>query len=114
MRRTYKDLNKNSYAIYRRVFINEVRAELNKKQNVKSYEKKNKYTVEYFLQLNKLLKELETDKIPDQYLPENRFVFNRLKKKYLMNKYSKWFVLGGISFVLVIISIILLAAFKII
>ncbi|MFV8401000.1 hypothetical protein [Mycoplasma sp. 005V] len=103
-----KEFPKEKMSFYRKLFSNEVKSEIDKftKLNKSRY---SKATDKYLDQINKLLTELREHKIADNDLIPNKVLFKRLKREHAFLRNRPWAILFGIIFLVVIITIILLA-----
>ncbi|WLP85859.1 hypothetical protein [Mycoplasma seminis] len=105
-----KKFPKENMSLYRKLFSNEVKSEIEKYQKANS-KRHFKGTDKYLEQIEKLLIELREHKISNENLIDNKVVFRHLKREHAFLRNRLYFILGGIAFVIAIIVIILLGIF---
>ncbi|QKT05435.1 hypothetical protein [Mycoplasma sp. OR1901] len=95
-----------NFAILRNRFINDIDSEIKK---VEKRRKKNKSDQKYLTMLSNLRNQLYHNIIKSEDLRINYLAFLKIKKEYNIKKVSKYILLAGVLFIIVVISIILSA-----
>ncbi|MCU4706318.1 hypothetical protein [Mycoplasma sp. CSL7503-lung] len=93
-----------NFAILRNRFINDIDIEIKKVEKLK---KKKKSDNKYLKMLSNLRFQLYNNIIKSEDLRINYLAFLKIKKEYNIKKITKYIVLAGIVFMIVVISIIL-------
>ncbi|SJZ43228.1 hypothetical protein [Mycoplasmopsis verecunda] len=97
---------KDKMPLYRKLFANEVKSEI-EKWSQKKYKKDKYNTQEYLVQINKLYEELRTHQIKDADLISNKVLFRSLKRKHSLLTIRPYVILLAIFIVLAVVGLII-------